>query len=279
MSSMKYRMKKPFNPMLSETYELVTDRFRVLAEKVEHQPRQIVALVLEGKNYKMWRHNWATPQFRLYGGRGMYEITETGCNDIYFSKYNQHYTTGLPMIKAKNLIFGQLYIDLSGSFEIVNHQSSEKAIVYIHEKVSDTQNTRIEVHCLDENGTKVAELRGSFLDKLVFHDFRNGETTEQLWQVPTLAENGHLQYFYYPISILMNYVSDDMKGFIPRTDSRWRSDVRLFEHDKWDEAEVAKVSIEQRQRLVRKQREDGMVPPHKPTFFKEVKHPFLKPSK
>lgn len=137
MSSMKYRMKKPFNPMLSETYELVTDRFRCLAEKVEHQPRQIVALALEGKNYKMWRHNWATPQFRLYGGRGMYEITETGCNDIFFSKYNQHYTTGLPIIKAKNLIFGQLFIDLSGSFEIVNHQSPEKAIVYIHEKVSD----------------------------------------------------------------------------------------------------------------------------------------------
>ena len=32
----KTRMKKPFNPMLGETYELVTDKVRVISEKVEH---------------------------------------------------------------------------------------------------------------------------------------------------------------------------------------------------------------------------------------------------
>ncbi len=39
-SSVKIRKKKPFNPMLGETYELVTDRFRLLAEKVQHIPKQ-----------------------------------------------------------------------------------------------------------------------------------------------------------------------------------------------------------------------------------------------
>ena len=33
-----YRKKKPFNPMLGETYELVTNKFRFLAEKVMHTP-------------------------------------------------------------------------------------------------------------------------------------------------------------------------------------------------------------------------------------------------
>ena len=32
----KQRQKKPFNPMLGETYELVTAKCRFLAEKVEH---------------------------------------------------------------------------------------------------------------------------------------------------------------------------------------------------------------------------------------------------
>jgi len=34
LNTTKVRMKKPFNPMLGETYELVTDKFRFLAEKV-----------------------------------------------------------------------------------------------------------------------------------------------------------------------------------------------------------------------------------------------------
>ena len=39
--SMKIRKRKPFNPMLGETYELVTDKFRFLSEnleKVQHIP-------------------------------------------------------------------------------------------------------------------------------------------------------------------------------------------------------------------------------------------------
>ena len=32
--SVKYRKKKPFNAMLGETYELVTEHFRVFSEKV-----------------------------------------------------------------------------------------------------------------------------------------------------------------------------------------------------------------------------------------------------
>ena len=34
----RVRSRKPFNPMLGETYELVTDKFRFLAEKVQHTP-------------------------------------------------------------------------------------------------------------------------------------------------------------------------------------------------------------------------------------------------
>jgi hypothetical protein len=34
--SMKFRRRKPFNPMLGETFELVTENFRFVAEKIEH---------------------------------------------------------------------------------------------------------------------------------------------------------------------------------------------------------------------------------------------------
>ena len=34
----KIRKRKPFNPMLGETYELVNDNFRLISEKVTHIP-------------------------------------------------------------------------------------------------------------------------------------------------------------------------------------------------------------------------------------------------
>jgi len=51
--SSKYRKRKPFNPMLGETFEMVTDKFRFFAEKCLHNPVQISANYLEGKDFKM----------------------------------------------------------------------------------------------------------------------------------------------------------------------------------------------------------------------------------
>ena len=44
------RDKKPFNSMLGETYELVTEDYRFLAEQVCHHPPQS-AFFVEGKGY------------------------------------------------------------------------------------------------------------------------------------------------------------------------------------------------------------------------------------
>ena len=38
LNTMKKRKKKPFNSMLGETYEFVTENFRLLGEKVQHTP-------------------------------------------------------------------------------------------------------------------------------------------------------------------------------------------------------------------------------------------------
>jgi hypothetical protein len=34
----KIRKRKPFNPMLGETYEIVTDDLRFISEKCQHNP-------------------------------------------------------------------------------------------------------------------------------------------------------------------------------------------------------------------------------------------------
>mmetsp|Transcript_17862 Transcript_17862/g.30325 ORF Transcript_17862/g.30325 Transcript_17862/m.30325 type:complete len:125 (+) Transcript_17862:1959-2333(+) len=47
----KGRTAKPFNPMLGETYELVTPHFRVLAEQVSHHP-PVAACNFQGQGWE-----------------------------------------------------------------------------------------------------------------------------------------------------------------------------------------------------------------------------------
>ena len=74
----------------------------------------------------------------------------------------------------------------------------------------------------------------------------------------------------------MNFKSDQMKGYISPTDSRWRSDLRLYEEGDIEESENQKELIENRQRYVRKLTEEGKLPPHESKFFTKVIHPFIK---
>ena len=59
--SIKLRRKKPFNAMLGETFEMVTEHYRFLAEKVSHTPKQILAFCLEGEHYELLCYNSPKP--------------------------------------------------------------------------------------------------------------------------------------------------------------------------------------------------------------------------
>jgi len=49
-----YRLGKPFNPLLGETYELVTPEFQFFGEMVSHHP-PICVFNCQGKNYEVGR--------------------------------------------------------------------------------------------------------------------------------------------------------------------------------------------------------------------------------
>lgn len=80
---------------------------------------------------------------------------------------------------------------------------------------------------------------------------------------------------FTPFTLIVNHYSDDMKGIIPHTDSRYRMDIKCYELGQIDQAEVEKNAIELRQRLVRKWIADGKLETLKPNFFKEIPHPHL----
>ena len=56
------RLYKPFNPILGETYEYVTEEFRFLAEAVSHHP-PIFVFHMEGTNFDLLRVSNPLPRF------------------------------------------------------------------------------------------------------------------------------------------------------------------------------------------------------------------------
>jgi hypothetical protein len=66
-----------------------------------------------------------------------------------------------------------------------------------------------------------------------------------------LVENAHLQYYFLPLTVQLNALTPEMEGYVPRTDSRYRKDLRYFEEDRIEESEDQKEKTEMRQRRVR----------------------------
>ena len=115
--------------MLGETYELVTEEFRFVAEKVSHTPKQVFCYFLEGKSYRAWGYQSPKPQLRLNGGKGMMEMNQLGINDVYLKKFDENICISKPTIRFKNLFFGGLYIDLAGEMMGLNVKTKESIAV------------------------------------------------------------------------------------------------------------------------------------------------------
>ena len=113
-SQMKVRKKKPFNAMLGETFEYVTKDFRYLAEKVMHVPDQITTFELEAHDYSVHAYGNPKNKFHFNYGSGCLEFNEPGFLDVIYKKHNEWITITKPSVKAKNIIWGGLYVDLEG---------------------------------------------------------------------------------------------------------------------------------------------------------------------
>jgi hypothetical protein len=81
----------------------------------------------------------------------------------------------------------------------------------------------------------VGEIIGSWLNEL---SFRINGKTEVVWREGPLVDNAYMQYNFAPNTLLINYLSDEMKGVISPTDSRFRRDLRSYEEGQIDDSEA-----------------------------------------
>ncbi|KAH8871753.1 Oxysterol-binding protein 1 [Schistosoma japonicum] len=255
------RTNKPFNPLLGETYEC--DRtddlgWRLLAEQVSHHP-PACALHCESNAWYCWFDFSMTTKFR-----GKYlQINPVGTCHLVFRRTGHHYTWQKISLTVHNIIVGRLWIDNSGEMDIINHNTGEKCHLSYkpYSYFSNEKPRRVTGAVLDKSGDVRYVLNGTWDDSLEYapvvstRHSRSGKPVLEtgparvIWQTNPLPPDAERMYYFTRFAIQLN---EPEEGVCP-TDSRLRPDQRLMEVGRWDEANRAKVQLEELQRHRRRQ--------------------------
>uniref|UniRef100_A0A6I8T0D6 Oxysterol-binding protein n=1 Tax=Xenopus tropicalis TaxID=8364 RepID=A0A6I8T0D6_XENTR len=268
-STTVHRTAKPFNPLLGETFEL--DRlddlgFRSICEQVSHHPPAAAHYVHSKNGWKLWQEITIASKFR-----GKYlSIMPLGDIHLEFHSSGNHYVWRKVTSTVHNIIVGKLWIDQSGDIEIINYKTKDKCQLKFspYSYFSRDIARKVTGVVTDANGKAHYVLSGTWDEKMecakIVQSSHGNSCAEGkqktvyqtlppklLWKKYPLPENAENMYFFSEFALTLNE-SDES---VAPTDSRNRPDQRLMENGKWDEANVEKQRLEEKQRAVRRRRE------------------------
>ncbi|KAK4685280.1 hypothetical protein P7C73_g4867, partial [Tremellales sp. Uapishka_1] len=250
-------VRKPYNPMMGETYELYRPDMgcSLIAEKVSHEPVRTVSHA-QGKGWTFT--NNMTLHQKAYVGMGFYyDITPIGWQRLQFGAEEWHFnkpTTSLNMMSKKAHIVGDMHITSSSGVSVI--------ITFKQADFRGRGERAIKGFVSNAAGKKVAFLDG-FWDKEL-NIRRDSESSQPtcVWQVPPFPESMQQGYALSPFAVTLNEITGDLYSsttsaiLIAPTDSRLRPDQRMLEDGNVEDARRRKVSLENGQRTRRREKTD-----------------------
>jgi hypothetical protein len=249
-------LRKPFNPMLGETFELVReDRgFRFIAEKVSHRPVRM-ACQAESKNWTLTQSPMPTQKF---WGKSVELNTEGRVRVVLHSTGDRYSWTGATCF-LRNIIAGEKYVEPVGTMTVINETNGQKAVVTFKAKgMFSGRSEEVDVQTFDDTGERLPlGLCGKWTAGLALIDTATGtETKHNLWNVGDLVDNSPARYGFTAFAAGLNEVTGLEKGRLPPSDSRLRPDQRAAEQGSLERAEELKTRLEEAQRRRRREMDE-----------------------
>ncbi|KAK7571168.1 hypothetical protein V9T40_014772 [Parthenolecanium corni] len=165
------RIGKPFNPLLGETYEMEDDKFRVICEQVSHHP-PISAFHAENETFIF--HGSIYPKLKFWGKS--VEIQPEGVVTVELKKWAEAYTWSNVTCSVHNVVVGKIWIEQSGTMEIVNHRTGHKAILNFKPAGWFNKDTnRVEGFIYDPSKKKLRFLYGKWSEHMKCTDIHSYE--------------------------------------------------------------------------------------------------------
>ena len=260
-AAMAHRVeRKPFNPMLGETFQLrLPERgFVFMSEKVSHRPLIVASYAASldpssGAIGARWTFGQEQSMKSKFWGKSMEYIPAGG---IYLTLpgFGESYTWGRVVSCVRNVLSATgKWVEFYGETVIACPQTGlETKLVFKSNGLFGSANGANAVQAIISNvsGRKVASLQGRWNEYMQMDGLR-----EPLWSVNPMPSN-HLTFFGFShMALMLNQPVTDVNSVLS-TDSRLRPDQRLLENGHIEAAEQEKQRIEQRQRDYRMQLEE-----------------------
>lgn len=261
-------IRKPFNPMLGETYELVREdkNFRFVSEKVSHRPVQL-AYHAEGAN---WSFSQSPLPSQKFWGKSSEIITE-GKARVLLYNVGECYSWQPATCFLRNIIAGEKYIEPVGTMAVINETTGWKCTITFKAKgMFSGRSEEVDVQMLDNNNAEQPlGLAGAWTTNLVIKENGRADARREVWHVGPLVDRPEKHYGMTQFAAELNEITHIEQGQLPPTDSRLRADQSALENGQYEEAENLKTAIEEGQRARRRQMEsDGE--DWTPKFFVKV---------
>ncbi|KUJ15600.1 uncharacterized protein LY89DRAFT_587110 [Mollisia scopiformis] len=267
-------IRKPFNPMLGETYELVrTDKevpggFRALVEKVSHRP---VRMACQADSSK-WSLSQSPAPSQKFWGKSAELVTEGRVRVVLhlLDGSDELYSWNVAAAFLRNVVMGEKYVEPVGSMTITNETIGSKATAEFKQKgMFGGRSEDVQVESYDADGVHTGVgLTGNWTSHLRILEAGKAAGPE-IWHVGELVDNAPQRYGFTTFAASLNEVTEIEKGKLPPTDCRLRPDQRAAEQGDLDQAEQWKSTLEDNQRNRRRHLEEkGEV--HKPRWFVKV---------
>jgi len=264
------RFDKPFNPVIGETFEYVSERgVKFIAEQVSHKP-PVGCCHFSNENFVCWQQGHLTVRFL---GNSL-DLDSTGSKGfVSFPKNEDVYSWTTPRATVHNCLVGKVWVDHHGMMPIKNHKTGDKVDLK-WKKCGWFGSGRYEIEgdIVDAQGNLKIQIRAKWNEHITATWFFDGG--EYPKGVPTcLWTKDPTQIGIHkvaPYCLKMNEMDEEYEKILPATDSRLRPDRRALQYEKNDKASVYKLQVEEKQRAqenARKARGEPWVP----RWFKERK--------
>ncbi|KAI5289187.1 hypothetical protein KEM54_004259 [Ascosphaera aggregata] len=245
--------RKPFNPMLGETYELIREDsgFRFISEKVSHRPLQL-AFQADSRDWSLSQSPKPTQQF---WGKSAEIITE-GKLRLSLHTHGERYSWSTASCSLRNIIAGEKYIEPTGEMVVLNETTGEKTVTTFKAGgLFSGRSEELHTKTFDSHGKPLPlGLQGTWPESVRLTE--NGNLTNTvIWSAGPLVKHPQKHWGYTQFAASLNEITSTEKNRIPPTDSRLRPDQRALEEGNVDGAEELKEKLEVAQRVRRRDME------------------------
>ena len=261
---------KSFNPILGETFEIITDNFRYISEQVNYRPG-IFASHSESNDYII------EFQTRIEGKvlNDYLEYKQLGSFKIKLKKWEEEYIITRPNLHIQNPTGSTLYFDCTGKSTIDNNKTKERCIIEYYQKGwNNSTYGLIEGYLCDIEGKRLVKIQGKWSESIWISDLSTNKA-ETIWKSPPKPKDHDENYCLTPFGFNISEANKELIELLPPTDSRLRPDRKALSEGNIKLAAYEKYRLEELQRKGWKERKDNKTI-YSPIYFDEEIDPITK---